>query len=127
MIEEETKLKESLINVYIVLNNHKLQKKKEKSFLFNLNILELAESVKNSIIHFIKSYHIINNNIESNLDFKLSSDYESLLRREEAEIRKHIAEINTIKIQCDSLYSKIEQLEKEKIILIKGIVRKIFV
>lgn len=127
MIEEETKLKECLINVYIVLNNHKLQKNKEKSFLFNLNILELAESVKNSIIQFIKSYHIINDNIEKNLDFKLSSDYESLLRREEAEIRKHIAEINIIKIQCDSLYSKIEQLEKEKIILIKGIVRKIFV
>jgi hypothetical protein len=63
-------------------------------------------------------------NEEKNENF--SEDYESLLRKEESNIRKHIAIENQLKIHCKSLNDKLEEYEKDNLILIEKYVRKNF-
>lgn len=63
-------------------------------------------------------------NEEKNENF--SEDYESLLRKEERNIRKHIAIENQLKIHCKSLNDKLEEYEKDNLILIEKYVRKNF-
>ena len=64
-------------------------------------------------------------NEEKNENF--SEDYESLLRKEERNIRKHIAIENQLKIYCKSLNDKLEEYEKDNLILIEKYVRKFFI
>lgn len=64
-------------------------------------------------------------NEEKNENF--SEDYESLLRKEERNIRKHIAIENQLKIHCKNLNDKFEEYEKDNLILIEKYVRKFFI
>ena len=117
-------LKTNLINLFLSLNNNISKNNQNISFLNELSILDLALHVQSLINNFIKK----EKNIEENKNnFTLSEDYESLLRKEEAEIRKLVAKINISKIQNDSLNIRVEQLELEKVMFLKIIVSIIFV
>jgi hypothetical protein len=106
------------------LNNNIPNNIQHISILNELNILDLAFHVQALINNFIKKEKNIS---EKKNNFTPSEDYESLLRKEEAEIRKLIAKINSIKIQNDSLNIRVEQLEMEKVYFLKVIVSIIFV
>ena len=125
MIDSNGKnLKTNLINLFFSLNNNKPNNIQHISILNELNILDLAFHVQALINNFIKKEKNIS---EKKNNFTPSEDYESLLRKEEAEIRKLIAKINSIKIQNDSLNIRVEQLEMEKVYFLKVIVSIIFV
>ena len=53
-----------------------------------------------------------------------AKDYETLLQKEEKEIRQHISNEHQLKIQCSKFAEKLDFIEKEKEILMNGIVRK---
>jgi hypothetical protein len=125
MIDSNGKnLKTNLINLFFSLNNNIPNNIQHISILNELNILDLAFHVQALINNFIKKEKNIS---EKKNNFTPSEDYESLLRKEEAEIRKLIAKINSIKIQNDSLNIRVEQLEMEKVYFLKVIVSIIFV
>jgi hypothetical protein len=125
MIDSNGKnLKTNLINLFFSLNNNIPNNIQHISILNELNILDLAFHVQALINNFIKKEKNIS---EKKNNFNPSEDYESLLRKEEAEIRKLIAKINSIKIQNDSLNIRVEQLEMEKVYFLKVIVSIIFV
>jgi hypothetical protein len=117
-------LKTNLINLFLSLNNNISKNNQNISFLNELSILDLALHVQSLINNFIKKEKNIS---EKKNNFTPSEDYESLLRKEEEEIRKLIAKINSIKIQNDSLNIRVEQLEMEKVYFLKVIVSIIFV
>ena len=125
MIDSNGKnLKTNLINLFFSLNNNIPNNIQHISILNELNILDLAFHIQALINNFIKKEKNIS---EKKNNFTPSEDYESLLRKEEAEIRKLIAKINSIKIQNDSLNIRVEQLEMEKVYFLKVIVSIIFV
>ena len=125
MIDSNGKnLKTNLINLFFSLNNNIPNNIQHISILNELNILDLAFHVQALINNFIKKEKNIS---EKKNNFTPSEGYESLLRKEEAEIRKLIAKINSIKIQNDSLNIRVEQLEMEKVYFLKVIVSIIFV
>ena len=125
MIDSNGKnLKTNLINLFFSLNNNIPNNIQHISILNELSILDLALHVQSLINNFIKKEKNI---VENKNNFTLSEDYESLLRKEEAEIRKLVAKINISKIQNDSLNIRVEQLEMEKVIFLKIIVSIIFV
>ena len=125
MIDSNGKnLKTNLINLFFSLNNNIPNNIQHILILNELNILDLAFHVQALINNFIKKEKNIS---EKKNNFTPSEDYESLLRKEEAEIRKLIAKINSIKIQNDSLNIRVEQLEMEKVYFLKVIVSIIFV
>ena len=88
-------LKTNLINLYFSLNDNISNNIQNISIINQLNILDLALHVQ------------------------------SLLRKEEAEIRKLVAKLNISKIQIDSLNIRVDQLEMEKIMFLKVIVSEI--
>lgn len=51
-----------------------------------------------------------------------AEDYETLLRKEEAEIRQHISLEHQFKLLYENLSEKIKEAEKDNIILVKRIV-----
>lgn len=53
-----------------------------------------------------------------------AEDYETLLRKEEAEIRQHISLEHQFKLLYENLSEKIKEAEKDNIILVKRIVSK---
>ena len=55
---------------------------------------------------------------------KYAEDYETLLRREEAEIRQHISIEHQFRIQFDNLLEKIDELEDDNYFMSQRIVRK---
>ena len=88
------------------------------------------------IINYIReSFHIIINiKVEDEInkfieksgknihDENAAEDYESLLRKEEAEIRQHIAIEHQFKLHLDNFIEKISELEKDNYLLAKKIV-----
>ena len=107
---DEKQIKSKLIEIYKIVkitNN--------KSNLEKLSILTLIEYIKSSIDI------IINLQVEEKFkELKLNSnknhfnDIELLLRKEEKSIRAHISLEHQLKLHCDSLEEKIEELQKEK-------------
>ena len=117
-------LKTNLINLFFSLNNNISINNQNISILNELSLLDLALHVQSLINNFIKKEKNIQ---ENKSNFTHSEDYESLLRKEEAEIRKLVAKLNISKIQNDSLNIRVEQLEMEKVMFLKIIVSIIFV
>ena len=115
-------LKTNLINLYFSLNDNISNNIQNISIINQLNILDLAFHVQALINNFIKKEKNI---VENKNNFTNSENYESLLRKEEAEIRKLVAKLNISKIQIDSLNIRVDQLEMEKIMFLKVIVSEI--
>lgn len=114
-------LKTNLINLYFSLNDNISNNIQNISIINQLNILDLALHVQSLLSNFIKKENIL----ENKNNFTNSENYESLLRKEEAEIRKLVAKLNISKIQIDSLNIRVDQLEMEKIMFLKVIVSEI--
>ena len=123
------KAKRELSNLYISIKK-KIKNIDNEEIIFNtkqmiskLTILDLIEYIKSSIDIIIdmeikeknKEIKIKNNNYDE--------DYESLLRREEAWIRKHIGIENQLRIDYNNLFDKYKECEKENIILMNQIVK----
>ena len=107
---DEKKIKSKLIEIYktVKITNNKTNLEK-------LSILTLIEYIKSSLDI------IINLQVEEKFnELKLKSnknhfnDFELLLRKEEKSIRAHISLEHQLKLHCDSLEEKIEELQKEK-------------
>ena len=62
--------------------------------------------------------------IQNILDGNCAEDYETLLRKEEAEIRQHICVEHQFKLHSENLEQKIVELEDNNYLLAKKIVRK---
>ena len=123
------KEKRELSNLYISIKK-KIKNIDNEEIIFNtkqmiskLTILDLIEYLKSSIDIIIdmeikeknKEIKIKNNNYDE--------DYESLLRREEAWIRKHIGIENQLKLDYNNLLDKYNECEKENIILMNQVVK----
>ena len=123
------KAKRELSNLYISIKK-KIKNIDNEEIIFNtkqmiskLTILNLIEYLKSSIDIIIdmeikeknKEIKIKNNNYDE--------DYESLLRREEAWIRKHIGIENQLRIDYNNLFDKYKECEKDNIILMNQIVK----
>jgi len=123
------KAKRELSNLYISIKK-KIKNIDNEEIIFNtkqmiskLTILDLIEYLKSSIDIIIdmeikeknKEIKIKNNNYDE--------DYESLLRREEAWIRKHIGIENQLKLDYNNLLDKYNECEKENIILMNQVVK----
>ena len=78
------------------------------------------------IIIKIKAKEDIDQYIEENEkeDEKAAEDYETLLRKEEAEIRQHISIEHQFKLHMDNMLEKIYELENDNYLLAKKIVNK---
>ena len=123
------KAKRELSNLYISIKK-KIKNIDNEEIIFNtkqmiskLTILDLIEYLKSSIDIIIdmeikeknKEIKIKNNNYDE--------DYETLLRREEAWIRKHIGIENQLKLDYNNLLDKYNECEKENIILMNQVVK----
>lgn len=136
---ELLKIKEELINLYLEI---KIRKQEEVIIIINLIIYYLlqAESISKKklekeklnlmcissldLINYIKNtINIISTLKEEEKKSKkekdnnenISEDYESLLIKEEAAIRQHIALENKLKLEYEIMSEKINSLEMEKI------------
>ena len=78
------------------------------------------------IIIKIKAKEDIDQYIEENEkeDENAAEDYETLLRKEEAEIRQHISIEHQFKLHMDNMLEKIYELENDNYLLAKKIVNK---
>ena len=128
--EQIEKAKRELSNLYISMKKKINNNVDNEEIIFNtkqmlskLTILDLIEYIKSSIDI------IINMSVKEEKEgIKLKSnnydeDYESLLRREEAWIRKHIGIENQLRLDYSNLFDKYKECEKENIILMNQIVK----
>ena len=128
--EQIEKAKRELSNLYISMKKKINNNVDNEDIIFNtkqmlskLTILDLIEYIKSSIDI------IINMSVKEEKEgIKLKSnnydeDYESLLRREEAWIRKHIGIENQLRLDYSNLFDKYKECEKENIILMNQIVK----
>ena len=150
MEKEIEKAREELINLYlnikirtqeevIIIINYFLQLKKlQVEYLTEDNLLKEAENIINlpltDLIEYIKS--TIDIIVSLKVDAKLSdyknflnednnaaTEYETLLQKLEASIRQHISYEHQFKIEYEKLLNKAEEIDSEKKILIKQIVK----
>ena len=92
-------------------------------------MLDLINYIRKSlqIIIKIKAEEELDKYIEENenkLNENAAEDYETLLRKEEAEIRSHISIEHQFKIHLDNFADKICELENDNFLLAKKIVNK---
>ena len=89
----------------------------------NISLLDIVNYVKNSIdvIVTFKVEDLIDD-YKSNKNQNSASDYETLLKKEEAAIRQHISYEHQIKIEYEKVLEKIEILELENKLLLYQIV-----
>ena len=128
--EQIEKAKKELSNLYISMKKKINNNVDNEDIIFNtkqmlskLTILDLIEYIKSSIDIIIdmkikedkEEIKLKNNNYDE--------DYESLLRREEAWIRKHIGIENQLRLDYSNLFDKYKECEKENIILMNQIVK----
>jgi hypothetical protein len=104
----------------------------EKLNIKNLSMLDIINYIRESIriiiqikaqeeVEKYKAEHEANQSKENE---KYAEDYETLLRREEAEIRQHISIEHQFRIQFDNLLEKIDELEDDNYFMSQRIVRK---
>ena len=106
---------------------------KDKKNLEKLPILDIIQYIKTSLFIIIQiklkeeieKYNNENKSKDIFDDF-ISQDYETLLRKEEAEIRQHICTENQFKLHSEYLEQKIMEIEDDNFMLSKEIVRKLF-
>ena len=96
---------------------------KDKKYLEKLPILDIIQYIRTSLFIIIQiklkeeieKYNNNKNKTKNIFDDIIAQDYETLLRKEEAEIRQHIC-----------LEQKIMEIEDENLSLEKKIVRKLY-
>ena len=150
MEKEIEKAREELINLYlnikirtqeevIIIINYFLQLKKlQVEYLTEDNLLKEAENIINlpltDLIEYIKSTIdiIVSLKVDAkisdyknflNEDNNAATEYETLLQKLEASIRQHISYEHQFKIEYEKLLNKAEEIDTEKKILIKQIVK----
>ena len=104
---------------------------RERKNLEKLPILEIINYIKISlyIIIQIKVREELEKNKDNShkkiiLEENAAEDYETLLRKEEAEIRQHICVEHQFKLHSENLEQKLMELENDNHILEKKIVSK---
>ena len=107
--------------------------KQDKENLKKLPILDIINYIKSSllIIINIKLKEELEKQKDEKIQKKISEeiaaeDYETLLRKEEAEIRQHISIEHQFKLHSEYLEQRITELEDNNFILEKKIVSKIY-
>jgi len=107
--------------------------KHDKENLKKLPILDIINYIKTSllIIINIKLKEELEKQKDEKIQKKISEeiaaeDYETLLRKEEAEIRQHISIEHQFKLHSEYLEQRITELEDNNFILEKKIVSKIY-
>ena len=99
---------------------------KETENIVNLPLTDIIEYIKSNIdviasIKFDDKINEYKNYL--NEDINAASEYETLLQKLEATIRQHISYEHQFKIEYEKLLSKAEEIENEKNMLIKQIVK----
>ena len=99
---------------------------KETENIVNLPLTDIIEYIKSTIdviasIKFDDKINEYKNYL--NEDKNAASEYETLLQKLEATIRQHISYEHQFKIEYEKLLSKAEEIENEKNMLIKQIVK----
>ena len=150
MEKELEKAREELINLYlnikirtqeeviIIINYFPQLKKLQVEYLTEDNLLKEAENIINlpltDLIEYIKSTIdiIVSLKVDAkisdyknflNEDNNAATEYETLLQKLEASIRQHISYEHQFKIEYEKLLNKAEEIDTEKKILIKQIVK----
>ena len=107
--------------------------KQDKENLKKLPTLDIINYIKTSllIIINIKLNEELEKRKDKNMKKKIleenaAEDYETLLRKEEAEIRQHISIEHQFKLHSEYLEQRITELEDNNFILEKKIVSKIY-
>ena len=107
--------------------------KHDKENLKKLPILDIINYIKTSllIVINIKLKEELEKQKDEKIQKKISEeiaaeDYETLLRKEEAEIRQHISIEHQFKLHSEYLEQRITELEDNNFILEKKIVSKIY-
>ena len=107
--------------------------KHDKENLKKLPILDIINYIKTSLLIVIKIK--LKEELEKQKDEKIqkkiseeiaAEDYETLLRKEESEIRQHISIEHQFKLHSEYLEQRITELEDNNFILEKKIVSKIY-
>ena len=104
---------------------------KDKKYLEKLPILDIIQYIRASLFIIIQiklkeeieKYNNNKNKTKNIFDDIIAQDYETLLRKEEAEIRQHICSEHQFKLHLEYLEQKIMEIEDENLILEKKIVR----
>ena len=133
--EEIEKIKNELIKIYKSLKEKIYEKapfktnnmENIKQDYSNLNVFKLIENI-NSSIEILINIKLKEENNEKGIKISnFDEDYESLLRREEAWIRKHIGIENQLKLDYNLLLEKYRECEKDNKILVHQIVIILFI
>ena len=133
--EEIEKIKNELIKIYKSLKEKIYEKapfntnnmENIKQDYSNLNLFKLIENI-NSLIEILINIKLKEENNEKGIKISnFDEDYESLLRREEAWIRKHIGIENQLKLDYNLLLEKYKECEKDNKILVYQIVIILFI
>ena len=133
--EEIEKIKNELIKTYKSLKEKIYEKapfntnnmENIKQDYSNLNLFKLIENI-NSLIEILINIKLKEENNEKGIKISnFDEDYESLLRREEAWIRKHIGIENQLKLDYNLLLEKYKECEKDNKILVYQIVIILFI
>ncbi len=106
----------------------------EKKNLQNIPLLDIINYIKVSLSVIIEirtneeieKYNAENEKGKKIINENVAEDYETLLRKEEAEIRQHISIEHQFKIHFDNMAEKISELEEDNAFLVKKFVRKIY-
>ena len=69
-----------------------------------------------------KKFKALKKTLNYEINENYSEDYESLLRKEECDIRQHISIQHQLKLYGEKLIDKLEELEKENLILSEKLV-----
>ena len=115
------------INLIQVVSLTDEQYNEEKEELKNLSLLDIVNYIKNSIDVMVKfKVEDLIDNYKSNLNENenIATNYETLLQKEEATIRKHISYEHQIKIEYEKLIEKVEVIELENKVLSCQLVSK---
>ena len=99
--------------------------KKEINNLQNLTLVDIVNYIKNSI-DIIENF-FLNEKIDeynSNKNENAATDYETLLRKQEASIRMHIGYEHQIRIEYEKILDNLEIMELENQLTLYKMVRK---
>ena len=94
--------------------------------------MTLIEYIKSSFdiavtISSEKQFKALKKSLNYEINNNYSEDYESLLRKEECDIRQHISIQHQLKLYGEKLIDKLEELEKENLILSEKLVSFILI
>lgn len=108
------------------MSNENLEE--EKKNLNKISILDIIKYIKESLFILVKlkaqeEIDKYKNESQNNLENEnAAEDYETLLRKEEAEIRQHISIEHQFKLNIENLAEKLYELENDNYFLARKIV-----